>query len=183
MTDIIVDMVTIISFLLLAGSLLIVVIMVTEMIAFVRSRVPFVPTTKVDVLDLVQRLPITNQDYVFDLGSGNGKVVFLIEQASGARVKGIQYGGWTQWYAKLKKLFTKSKAELINGNFHNYPWAEATVIYGYLYPPLMRAIGEKILAECKPGTRVVVRDFPIPNLEMADMWMTPSGHSMHLYIV
>ncbi len=169
--------------LLLIGSLLILVMMFTEMVAFVRSRVPFVPTTRADVLDLAKRLPITDQDYVFDLGSGNGKVVFLIEQATGARVKGIQYGGWTQWYAKLKKIFTRSKAELVNGNFFNHPWHEATIIYGYLYPPLMPHIGVKAQEECRPGTKIVVRDFYIPYLELKEEWQTPTGHNMYLYVI
>lgn len=157
--------------------------MLTEMIVFVRGRVPFVPTTEADIRDLAQRLPITDRDFMFDLGSGNGKVLFLIEDATGARVRGFQYAGWTQWYARLKKLFTKSKAELISGDFFKQPWHEATIIYGYLFPPLMPHVGIKALQECRPGTKIIVRDFPITTLEQKDEWQTPTGHNMYLYII
>ena len=176
-------MTTFILLLLMLGALVILVVMLTEMIVFVRTRVPFVPTNQVDLLELAKKLPIISTDYVYDLGSGNGKVVFTIEKASGARVKGFQLGGWTQWYAKLKKFFTRSKAELVSGNFFNHHWGEATVIYGYLYPHLMENIGTKALEDCKPGTKILARDFPIPNLPLYEEWKTPSGHTMRLYVI
>jgi hypothetical protein len=178
-----VHMTILILIILLLGALLILVMVITEMTAFLRSRVPFVPTSRVDLLEISHRLPITKSDYVYDLGSGNGKVVFTIEQVTGARTKGFQYGGWTQWYAQLKKIITKSKSELISDNFFNHSWAEATVVYGYLYPHLMRSVGEKALADCKPGTKIVARDFPIPNLPLYEEWETASGHTMRLYII
>ncbi len=93
--------------------------MVTEMIVFVMTRVPFVPSPQKDIVELVKRLPISKQDYVYDLGSGNGKVVFAIERLSGARVKGFQLAGWTHWYAQVRKFVVRSDSELVGGNFLN----------------------------------------------------------------
>jgi hypothetical protein len=164
-------------------SLLLLVMMLTELLNFVQTRVPFVPTSRADLVHLAERVGITQEDYVYDLGSGNGKVVFAVEQLTGASTKGFQRSGWTQWYAQLKKYFTRSKTQLVTGDFFNYPWSEATVIYAYLYPFLMRSVGEKILTDCSPGTKVVIRDFPLPNIALAESWETPSGHTMYLYIV
>ncbi len=158
-------------------------VMFTEMLNFVQTRVPFVPTAKVDLQDLVNRLIVTEADNVYDLGSGNGKVVFFIEQATGAKVKGLQRAGWAQAYAKVRARLTGSKAEFISCNFFDHPWTDATVIYAYLYPFLMNQVGEKALAECQPGTRLVVRDFPIETLRQAESWKTPSNHTMYLYVL
>ena len=63
----------------------VVVIMFTELLNFVQTHVPFVPTAKKDLIDMIARAGITREDLVYDLGSGNGKVVFTVEQLTGAR--------------------------------------------------------------------------------------------------
>ena len=158
-------------------------IMLTELMVFMRSRVPFVPSPQKNITELVKKLPITKDDYVFDLGSGNGKVIFAIEQLSGARVKGFQFPGWTQVYAKLKGWLSGSRAELVSEDFFKHSWSDATVIYAYLYPFLMRDIGEKAKQDCRPGTRIVARDFFIPTLDLHERWDLGNGHEMFIYII
>lgn len=168
---------------LLLGSLLIVYMMVTELLNFVQTNVPFVPTSKVDLLDMIERVGIAKDDYVFDIGSGNGKVLFAVEDTTGARAKGFQRAGWTQVYAQLRKKLTGSKVELQSGDFFKFSWSDATVIYGYLYPFLMERVGEKARKDCRPGTKIVVRDFPIPNLQLHESWETPAHHTIFVYII
>jgi hypothetical protein len=155
----------------------------TEMTNFVQTRVPFVPTSRVDIADMAERVGITQADYFYDIGSGNGKLVFAIEKITGARTKGLQRSGWTQTYAKLRKLLTGSKSEFVTGNFFNHSWTDATVIYGYLYPFLMNQVAEKAIADCRPGTKLVIRDFSISSLTPQQTWQTPSNHTMYLYII
>lgn len=173
--------------LILAGlvvfALLILYMAVTEMMNFMQTRVPFVPTSRVDIADMAERVGITSSDYFYDIGSGNGKVVFAVENITGARVKGLQRAGWTQTYAKLRRWLTRSKSEIVSGNFFEQPWHEATVIYAYLYPYLMNQIAEKAAADCRPGTKLVVRDFKINILSPTETWQTPSNHTMYLYII
>lgn len=176
-------MLTIFLFIAMLFSLLILVVVVTEMLVFVKTHVPFVPSPEQDIHLLVKRLPVTETDFVFDLGSGNGKVVFTIEKLSGARVKGFQLRGWTHWYAQLRKKWMRSNAELVGGDFFKHHWGEATIVYAYLYPFLMHSIGEKAMADCKPGTRIIARDFPIPNLNLVEYWDLGKGHEMFIYQV
>lgn len=170
------------------AALLILVVMFTEFLNFAQTNVPFVPTAKADLIFMVERAGITADDYVYDLGSGNGKVVFAMEELAGARAKGLQRGGWTQWYAQLRswgrRVFKgKAKTEFVTGNFFDHSWSDATVIYGYLYPFLMRSVEEKALEDCKPGTKLIVRDFYLPTLKHSDSWQTPAGHTMYLYLI
>ena len=44
------------------------------------------------------------------------------------------------------------------------PWEGANIIHAYLYPAVMGRVEKKFLAECGPGTVLVVRDFPLPQL-------------------
>lgn len=159
------------------------VVMFTEMMNFVQTRVPFVPTAEKDIADMVKRVGITKDDFVIDLGSGNGKVPFVVEALTGAGARGLQKAGWTQWYALAKKLLTRSKIELISGDFFLESWSDATVVYSYLYPPLMRSVGAKFKEDCKPCTKLVCRDFPVPNMTAIEQWQTPTGHTMYLYLL
>ncbi len=164
------------------------VVMFTEMLNFVQTRVPFVPTAKADLIVMIQRVGISPTDRVYDLGSGNGKVVFAIEDLAGASATGLQRGGWTQWYAQARRklrqvLKGQTKTEFVTGDFFKQSWTDATVIYAYLYPFLMKFVEEKALEDCTPGTKIVVRDFFLPNLQPKDTWQTPTGHTMYLYEV
>lgn len=179
---------TLILGLLCLGAVGLLVMMFTEMLNFMQTRVPFVPTAKADLVFMIKRAGITADDYVYDLGSGNGKVVFAMEELAGARAKGLQRGGWTQWYAQIRQVLRKvfkgqNKTEFVTGNFFDQSWSEATVVYGYLYPFLMRSVEEKALQDCKPGTKIIIRDFNLPTLKHADTWETPTGHTMYLYVV
>lgn len=167
----------------LAWTGLLLFIILTELSNFIMTHVPFVPTRKKDIEDLVKRVNIQPGDKFYDIGSGNGKVVFLIEKLTGAQTMGLQRAGWTQTYAKLKKRLIGSKARFISGNFFDHPWQEANVIYAYLYPFLMSQVGEKAMQDCRPGTKIIARDFYIPNLRLSDSWQTPSNHKIYLYII
>ena len=166
-------------FLLLVLVLLFIVI--SEFIAFVRTRVPFVPTHAGDVEFIVNKLGISSKDIFYDLGSGNGKVVFLVEQLSGAKVKGFELGWWTILFAKLKALMIGSKAEFSNRNFFKEDWSAADYVYGYLYPPLMGRVKEKFLAECKPGAVAIIRDFPLPSIKENNIYYLPKKHEIYIY--
>lgn len=164
-------------------SLLVLFIISSSFIGFVMTRVPYVRTRAADIKEIVRRVPITAADSFFDLGSGDGKVMFLVEKISGAKVKGFELTIWTHIWSRIRRVAKKSRAEFVYGNFLQNNFSQATVIYCYLYPHLMRMIGEKVLADCKPGTKVVSRDFPIPNLTKIDEWKSPTGHDIYLYRV
>ncbi len=163
-------MLILLLFLVLA--LVMLVVITSAFIGFVLTRVPFVPTTKKDITLIVKKLPITSKDIFYDLGSGDGKVPFLVEKLSGASVTGFELTWWTHILAKIKKPFKHSRANFINRNFFKQDWSNATIIYGYLYPPLMARVEEKFLTECKQGAVLVVRDFSLPSLKPVEVWHT-----------
>ena len=169
--------------LFLVGTLLILFFITSSFLGFVITRVPFVPTAASDVRSIVERVPLSPNDIIYDLGSGNGKVAFMMEQLTGAKTVGFEATLWAHWYARLKKLLIRSGAKFILGNFFKHDWSEATVIYCYLYPSLMTQVGEKILTECRQGTKVIVRDFPIANWQRTDYFRTYGRHEVFVYQV
>jgi hypothetical protein len=171
--------ITLLFFLCLVIVLLFVIL--SEFIAFVRTRVPFVPTHAGDIRFIVKKLRIAPSEVFYDLGSGNGKVVFLVEKLSGARAVGFELSWWTVLYAKIKAKIKGSRVKFLNKNFFKQDWSAANYIYGYLYPPLMRRVRDKFLSDCKPGTIAIIRDFPLPDIKPEEIYYLPKDHEIYIY--
>jgi hypothetical protein len=169
----------------LAGTLLFAILMLfiisSAFFGFLITRVPFVPTYESDVKFIIEKLKVTPKHIFYDLGSGNGKVVFLVEKLSGAKAKGFEQTLWTHLWAQIKKRMVGSKAEFVRKNFFKEDWSKADIIYGYLYPPLMKRIEEKFKAEMRPGSLAVIRDFPFPNLIPREVFYMPKNHEIYVY--
>jgi Histone methylation protein DOT1 len=163
--------------------LVILFVVFSELVAFLRTRVPFVPTHAGDIEFIVKKLGISSRDVFYDLGSGNGKVVFLVNKLSGAACVGFELGWWTIIFSKLKSKVKGKMSKVIfkNQNFFKSDWSGANYIYGYLYPPLMARVEAKFLADCKPGSIAIIRDFPFPNLPQTDKFYLPKKHEIYIY--
>lgn len=148
---------------------------------FWRTKVPFVPTPREDVKLIIKNLKISPQQTFFDLGSGTGKVIFLVEKLTGAKTRGLELALWAYLWSKLKKNLTGSRASFIRGDFFQEDWSGADFIYAYLYPAVMGSVEEKFLLDCKKGAIAIIRDFSFPNLQPAQVFTTPSEHKIFLY--
>ncbi len=173
---------TIVLLMFLLFSILLLLIITSAFLAYVMTRVPFVRTPNFDLDRVIELGHVTHQDVVYDLGSGDGKVLFYISKKTGSAGVGFELGTWMHLLAKLKQKFNRTRNRFVRGNFFKHSWSEATVVYCYLYPYLMPIVGEKIKAECQPGTRIVVRDFPIPNLAQRDYFVR-GKHEIFVYVV
>ena len=92
---------------MLAFALFLLFVIVSAFVGFLMTRVPFVPTYASDVKFIVKKLGITSADVFYDLGSGNGKVAFLVEKLAGSKVTGYELTWWTHLWAKLQKVLTR----------------------------------------------------------------------------
>ena len=73
---------TIFLVLMFLFALLLLFVIISAFLGFLLTRVPFVPTRASEIEFIVKELGITSRDVFYDLGSGDGKVVFLIEKLS-----------------------------------------------------------------------------------------------------
>ncbi len=167
---------------MLVFSLVVLFVITSAFLGFLQTRVPFVPTSREDVGFIVKKLALGPKDIFMDLGSGDGRVCFLVEAASGAKTVGYEMTWWTHLIAKFKARLKKSKASFYCRNFFKENWSNASVVYGYLYPPLMRQVEEKFKADCKPGTFAVIRDFPFPSLKPMEVIYRPGNHEIYIYL-
>ncbi len=125
------------------------------------GRAPFIPISQ-DVLgDIVTALGLKQGSVMYDLGSGDGRVVFAaaLSQPS-IKAIGVERSVLPFVLSHIeKKRKGATNAHFVRANFFNVPIGDATHIFLYLFPGLMNALLPKFEKELKPGTRVISCDF------------------------
>jgi Methyltransferase domain len=121
--------------------------------------VVWVPTTQGLVDKMLDMAKMTPQDYVIDLGSGDGRTVITAAKR-GARAMGIEYN--PDMVELSKRNATKEgvtqKANFVKADLFETDFSQATVITMFLLPDINLKLRPKIL-DLKPGTRIVSNTF------------------------
>jgi len=124
---------------------------------------PFV-TTPEDVVEGMLRLAGTGpQDFVIDLGSGDGRIVIAAAQRFGARGLGIELDPRLveKSRAAARAAGVADKAAFQEGDVLRADISRASVVTVYLLPSLLYRVQPRFVDELKPGTRVVSHAFPL----------------------
>jgi precorrin-6B methylase 2 len=122
---------------------------------------PFVTTPPMVVERMLALAGVTAKDYVVDLGSGDGRIPIAAAKGYGARAMGVEYD------PKLVKLSRQNasaqgvtdRVTFVEGDLFAVDLSGATVVTVYLLPDVNRKLRDKLLAELKPGARLVAHDF------------------------
>ena len=120
----------------------------------------FVPTEEDDVRRMLKLVGLRDDDVVFDLGSGDGRIVLEAARINPkVRGRGIEID--EKLVLESKKVAqdkgVAERVQFLHQNAFDADLEEATVIAMWLWPELMRMLRPKILAEARPGTRIVTR--------------------------
>ncbi len=124
----------------------------------------FVPTPQDVVDEMLVAAKVGKDDVVYDLGSGDGRIVIKAAKKYGCRAVGLEIdrdlvklSQERVREAKLEKLVSIKEADIFTTDF-----SDATVIAVYLFPDLLKRLMPKF-AQLKPGTRIVSHQFEIPD--------------------
>ena len=121
--------------------------------------VVWVPTAQTLVDKMLDMAKVTPNDYVVDLGSGDGRTVITAAKR-GARAMGVEYNPKMVELSKANavKEGVTDKATFIKADLFKTDFSQATVVTLFLLPEINLKLRPKILA-MKPGTRVVSNSF------------------------
>jgi 16S rRNA G966 N2-methylase RsmD len=120
----------------------------------------FVPTPQEVVDAMLQMANVSAKDFVYDLGSGDGRIPITAAQKYGARAVGIDIDPQRIKEANenLAKANVGDKVKFLNQDLFQTDLSQATVITLYLLPSLNVKLMPK-LKQLKPGTRIVSHSF------------------------
>ena len=124
-----------------------------------RGDVVYVPTPQIVVDEMLRMAKVGPNDYLIDLGSGDGRFVITAAQ-KGARSFGVDLDAYLLRIARenAQKAGMADKATFIEQNLFETDLSKATVVSTYLLPQMNLKLRPKIL-KLKPGTRVVAHDY------------------------
>jgi precorrin-6B methylase 2 len=128
------------------------------------SRSPdvhFVPTPYEVVAAMLKVANVRRNDVLFDLGSGDGRIVIAAAKKYGTRGTGIDIDSVRVAEGRLgaRKAGVANKAKFQRADLFQTDLREATVVTLYLLPTLNVKLRPKLYAELKPGSRVVSHAF------------------------
>ena len=125
------------------------------------SLIPFVPVRKKILHNIISSLELKEQDTLYDLGCGDGRVLFMaLKTNPNISCVGIEIAPFPFLIAKIKQLFYFSKnIHIIYGNFFNINISPASCVFLYLFPKALDNLLHKLEKELKSGSKVVSCDF------------------------
>jgi hypothetical protein len=124
--------------------------------------VVWVPTPDALVQKMLDLAKVTPQDYVMDLGSGDGRNIIAAAKR-GARGTGVEYNpDMVELSRRLAaKAGVEGLAEFVQGDMFVADISKATVMALFLLPDNLSRLIPKFL-DLKPGTRMVLNGFAVP---------------------
>jgi len=155
---------------------------------FVRGRppldVPYV-ATGMEVVDAMLGLAaVRPEEYVIDLGSGDGRILIAAARSNGARGLGVDIDP-----ARIHEANDNARAAGLAGrvvfrqqDLFNTPLGPADVLTLYLLQEINIRLRPRILAEMRPGTRVVSHDFDMGDWRW-DQRQRVGSATIYLWIV
>jgi SAM-dependent methyltransferase len=124
---------------------------------------PYVPSPQTVVSDMLKLADVGPQDFVVDLGSGDGRIVRTAALVFGARGFGVEIKDELvrQANADAQREGIADRVKFVNADLFKTDISQATVLTMYLLPDTVNLLRAKLLAELRPGTRVLSHDYPL----------------------
>lgn len=135
-----------------------------------RSGGPYVPTPQVVVDQMLAMAKVGPDDFVIDLGSGDGVIVLTAAKRYKARGFGVDIDPDLVKLSnnEASRLGIADRAQFQVQDVFKADLSRATVLTLYLLPEMMKNLSAKIYTELRPGARVVSHDYHFGNWQHDD---------------
>jgi len=149
---------------------------------------PYYPTPETIVEKMLQLGGLKAGEKMFDLGSGDGRVVIMAAQKFHADATGIEFDKdlWKQSTEGIKSLHLQKTARIIHGDIMKQDVSSAGLVTVYLLPSSNDKIRPMLEKQLKKGTRIVSHDFSFSDwtpekVENIDDDGEGRSHTLYLY--
>jgi len=123
--------------------------------------VPYVPTPQAVVDRMLELAEVKKGDVVYDLGSGDGRIVVTAAKKYGVKAIGFEIDPQRikESHENIKKAGVENLVEIRQQDIRTVDLSQASVLTMYLLPEVNLMIRPNIWKQMKPGSRVVSHDF------------------------
>jgi hypothetical protein len=125
------------------------------------SKLPYVPTPQLVVDEMIKLANVGGNDFVVDLGSGDGRIVITAARQYKAQGFGVDIDSKLVALSNenAKKAGVADRARFFERDMFKTDISKASVLMLYVMPDFMLRLRSKVLAELQPGARVVAHDY------------------------
>ncbi len=134
---------------------------------FYIAQVPYVPTPQEVVDEMLSLAKVEKNDFLYDLGCGDGRIVVTAAKRYGARGVGVDNNPQriTESNENAQKNGVTDKVEFRVQNLFETDLSKASVVTLYLLSEINIKLRPKLFKELKPGTRIVSHSFDMDEWE------------------
>ncbi len=151
---------------------------------------PYIQTPQDIIPKMLAMASVMPDEILFDLGSGDGRMVITAARDFHARVVGVEIRRRLvrECRRKVKEMGLSRQIRFSCRNFKKVSLRKADVLAMYLSSYTLNLLAPKFTKELRPGVRIVNFDYPIPGWTPArEREVTPAGwkepRSIYLYVV
>ena len=151
--------------------------------------VPYVPTPQEVVDRMLELAQVKKGDVVYDLGSGDGRIVVSAAKKYGVKAIGFEIDPQRikESHENIKKAGVENLVEIRQQDIRTVDLSGASVLTMYLLPEVNLMIRPNIWKQMKPGSRIVSHDFDMgdwkplktENIKDGSSW----DHTLYLWHV
>ena len=147
---------------------------------------PYIPSPQIVVEKMLQAAQVKPGETVYDLGSGDGRIVITAVQKFKAKAVGVELSAelCRAAAAKIKALGLEDRAKIIHGSALNVDLSPADVVTLYLLTSSNDRLKPNLEKYLKAGVRVVSNDFEIRGWKPAEVVKIAAGgltHTIYVY--
>jgi SAM-dependent methyltransferase len=144
----------------------------------------FTPTRQAVADAMLKLAHITRDDVVYDLGSGDGRIVMLAAQKYGARGVGVEIDAHLIDISRqiAHDGDVDDRVTFVQGDFFETDISPATIVTLYLSRTVNARLEPKLKHDLKPGTRIVSHQFPMPEWT-PDQTLQVDGEDLFLWTI
>jgi SAM-dependent methyltransferase len=131
----------------------------------------YVPTPEEVVIEMLQMAQVTQNDIIYDLGCGDGRIVITAAKVFGARGVGVDIDPVRikESNENARKAGVTDRVKFIEQDLFKTDISQATVVTLYLNSELNLQLRPKLFRELRPGTRIVSHEFDMDDWKPDNM--------------
>ncbi len=147
------------------------------------SIAPFVQTPLEVAKKMLDLAKLQQNEKLYDLGCGDGRLIILAAKDVGAVSTGIELREDLIERARteIKRLNLENKVKIIHSSFFDVSISDADVVTLYLTSSANERLRPKLEAELKRGARVISHDFKVPGWKPSGVYDELLGHTIYTY--
>lgn len=141
---------------------------------------PWWRTNKVTAKAICELVKVSPKDTIYDLGCGDGTALITAATLYHARGVGIEIDPLRVLIAKIRAFIhgVSPRVKISRGDFFKVNISEANIVFVYLIPKTLKRLEKKLLAELKPGTKIVSYVYSIDYLPLLQY---DAKHQIYVY--